>query len=410
MNNEDLPLFRNQNDSSSPASDAMTVSSLTMKIKRNLEGEFREIWVQGEISNLKEATSGHAYFSLKDDGATISAAAFGWGKKKKAGFQLKDGLQVICRGNVSVYAPRGNYQLLVDVIEPLGAGALQLAFEQLKEKLQKDGLFELERKRPLPKYPSKIVVISSPQAAALRDILTVLKRRAPFVEVIIVPALVQGEEAPGKLIQALKVANHYRLGDVILLSRGGGSIEDLWAFNHEELARTIARSEIPVVSAVGHEIDFTIADFVSDLRAPTPSAGAEIITQHWVELRERSQQLNMRLSQTMRREILLKRRSLEALAARLRNPRDQLREKAQKVDELSMRLERLIAHLIERKKMALERLTGQLDALSPLAVLSRGYALIQDDQKKLIRSASQVKSKQVLQLKFADGEVKVIAE
>jgi exodeoxyribonuclease VII large subunit len=165
-----------------------------------------------------------------------------------------------------------------------------------------------------------------------------------------------------------------------------------------------------VVSAVGHEIDFTIADFVSDLRAPTPSAGAEIITQHWVELRERSQQLNMRLSQTMRREILLKRRSLEALAARLRNPRDQLREKAQKVDELSMRLERLIAHLIERKKMALERLTGQLDALSPLAVLSRGYALIQDDQKKLIRSASQVKSKQVLQLKFADGEVKVIAE
>ena len=410
MSNEDLPLFRNQNDSSSPASDAMTVSSLTMKIKRNLEGEFREIWVQGEISNLKEATSGHAYFSLKDDGATISAAAFGWGKKKTAGFQLKDGLQVICRGNVSVYAPRGNYQLLVDVIEPLGAGALQLAFEQLKEKLQKDGLFELERKRPLPKYPSKIVVISSPQAAALRDILTVLKRRAPFVEVIIVPALVQGEEAPGKLIQALKVANHYRLGDVILLSRGGGSIEDLWAFNHEELARTIARSEIPVVSAVGHEIDFTIADFVSDLRAPTPSAGAEIITQHWVELRERSQQLNMRLSQTMRREILLKRRSLEALAARLRNPRDQLREKAQKVDELSMRLERLIAHLIERKKMALERLTGQLDALSPLAVLSRGYALIQDDQKKLIRSASQVKSKQVLQLKFADGEVKVIAE
>lgn len=410
MSNEDLPLFRNQNDSSSPASDAMTVSSLTMKIKRNLEGEFREIWVQGEISNLKEATSGHAYFSLKDDGATISAAAFGWGKKKKAGFQLKDGLQVICRGNVSVYAPRGNYQLLVDVIEPLGAGALQLAFEQLKEKLQKDGLFDLERKRPLPKYPSKIVVISSPQAAALRDILTVLKRRAPFVEVIIVPSLVQGEEAPGKLIQALKVANHYRLGDVILLSRGGGSIEDLWAFNHEELARTIARSEIPVVSAVGHEIDFTIADFVSDLRAPTPSAGAEIITQHWVELRERSQQLNMRLSQTMRREILLKRRSLEALAARLRNPRDQLREKAQKVDELSMRLERLIAHLIERKKMALERLTGQLDALSPLAVLSRGYALIQDDQKKLIRSASQVKSKQVLQLKFADGEVKVIAE
>ena len=255
-----------------------------------------------------------------------------------------------------------------------------------------------------------IVVISSPQAAALRDILTVLRRRAPFVEVIIVPALVQGEDAPPKLIQALKVANHYRLGEVILLSRGGGSMEDLWAFNHEELARTIASSAIPVISAVGHEVDFTIADFVADLRAPTPSAGAEIITQHWVELRERSQQLNSRLQQSMRRELLLKKRTLEAIAGRLRNPRDQLREKAQRVDELSMRMERLMKHMLERKKMMLERLAGQLNALSPLAVLSRGYALVQDENQKLIRSAAQVKSQQVIDLKFADGEVRVRAE
>ncbi len=409
MNNKDLPLFQ-QNESPASAPKAMTVSALTSKIKRNLEDEFTEIWVQGEISNLKEATSGHAYFSLKDEGATISAAAFNWGRKKKPGFALKDGLQVLCKGNVSVYAPRGNYQLLVDAIEPLGAGALQLAFEQLKEKLSKDGLFDLERKREIPKYPSKIVVITSPQAAALRDILTVLKRRAPFVEVVIVPSLVQGDEAPNKLIQALKVANHYQLGEVILLSRGGGSIEDLWAFNHEELARTIANSSIPVISAVGHEIDFTIADFVSDLRAPTPSAGAEIITQHWVELRERSQQLKMRLTQSLRREVLLKRRTLEALAAQLKNPKDQLREKAQKVDELSMRLERLISHFLERKKMNLERAATQLNALSPLAVLSRGYALIQDDHQKLIRSSKQVKSKQTLHLKFSDGEIKVKAE
>ena len=237
-----------------------------------------------------------------------------------------------------------------------------------------------------------------------------MRRRAPFVEVVIVPALVQGDEAPPKLIQALKVANHYRLGEVILLSRGGGSMEDLWAFNHEELARTIAASAIPVISAVGHEIDFTIADFVADLRAPTPSAGAEIITQHWVELRERSRQLESRLLQSIRREIMIKRRTLEAIAAKLRNPRDQLREKAQRLDDLSMRMERLIAHLLERKKMALERLTGQLHALSPLAVLSRGYALVQDDQGKLIRSAKQVKSKQVIDLRFADGEVKVRAE
>lgn len=409
MSNNDLPLFQ-QNESAQPASTAMTVSALTSQIKRNLENEFTEIWVQGEISNLKEASSGHVYFSLKDEGATISAAAFGWNRKKKPGFVLKDGLQVLCHGNVSVYAPRGNYQLLVDAIEPMGAGALQLAFEQLKEKLSKEGLFSVERKREIPKYPSKIVVITSPQAAALRDVLTVLKRRAPFVEVVIVPALVQGDEAPGKIIQALKVANHYQLGEVILLTRGGGSMEDLWAFNNEELARTVAQSAIPVISAVGHEIDFTIADFVSDLRAPTPSAGAEIITQFWVELRERSQQLQMRLGQSMRREILLKRRTLEALAAKLKNPKDQLREKSQKVDELSLRLERLMAHLLEKKKMSLERVTSQLNALSPLAVLSRGYALVQDDGQKLIRSSKQVKSKQMLHLRFADGEVKVKAE
>ncbi len=409
MKNNDLPLFQ-QNEIAEPASSAMTVSALTSKIKRNLEDEFTEIWVQGEISNLKEATSGHVYFSLKDEGATISAAAFGWGRKKKSSFALKDGLQVLCRGNVSVYAPRGNYQLLVDTIEPLGAGALQLAFEQLKEKLSKEGLFSVDRKREIPKYPSKIVVITSPQAAALRDILTVLKRRAPFVEVVIVPSLVQGDESPAKLIQALKVANHYQLGEVILLSRGGGSIEDLWAFNNEELARAISQSSIPVISAVGHEIDFTIADFVSDLRAPTPSAGAEIITQYWVELRERSQQLQMRLGQSLRREILIKRRTLEALAAKLKNPKDQLREKAQKIDELSMRLDRLMMNILERKKMGLERVATQLNALSPLAVLSRGYALVQDEQQKLIRSSKQVKSQQMLRLRFADGEVKVKTE
>ena len=410
MNNRDLPLFQLQNESPNASSSAMSVSALTAKVKRNLEDEFTEIWVQGEISNLKEASSGHAYFSLKDEGATISAAAFGWGRKKKAGFSLKDGLDVLCRGSVSVYAPRGNYQLLVDAIEPLGAGALQLAFEQLKEKLAKEGLFDRERKRQIPSYPRKIVVITSPQAAALRDILTVLKRRAPLVEVVIIPSLVQGEDAPQKLIQAVKIANHYQLGEVILLSRGGGSMEDLWAFNHEDLARTIAQSKIPVISAVGHEIDFTIADFVSDLRAPTPSAGAEMITQYWVELRERSQQLKMRLGQSLRREILLKRRSLETLAAQLKNPKDQLREKVQKVDELSMRLDRLIGHLFERKKMGLERLATQLNALSPLAVLSRGYALVQDQDQKLIRSSKQVKSKQLLHLRFADGEVKVKTE
>lgn len=412
MNNQDLPLFsNNQNPSTGASSSAMTVSEVTAKIKNNLESEFYEIWVKGEISNLKAASSGHVYFSLKDDTANLAAAAFGWNKRtKKASFELKDGLEVLCRGNISVYAPRGNYQLLVDTIEPLGAGALQLAFEQLKEKLLKEGLFDQKRKRPLPKYPQKLVVITSPQAAALRDVLTVLKRRAPFVEVVLIPALVQGEEAPTKLVQALRVANRYQLGEAILLTRGGGSIEDLWAFNHEELARTIAESKLPVVSAVGHEVDFTIADFVADLRAPTPSAGAEILTQHWVELRERTRQIQHRLVQGFRRELVMKRRLLETLAAKLKSPRDQLREKVQKTDELAMGLERGMRLMIERKQTSLERLSTKLNALSPLNVLSRGYALVQNDKNRVIRSSKEVKANEVLKLRFSDGEVKVRTE
>ena len=410
MSDQDLPLF--QQSIPAVTQSALSVSEITSRIKSNLESEFTEVWVRGEISNLKQASSGHIYFSLKDEGASISAAAFGWSRKaKKVSFDLKDGLEVICRGNVSVYAPRGNYQLLVDTIEPLGAGALQLAFEQLKEKLQKEGLFDPKRKRPIPKYPARIVVITSPQAAALKDVLTVLKRRAPFVEVILVPALVQGADAASKLIQAIRVANHYKLGEMILLTRGGGSIEDLWCFNNEELARTIALSELPVISAVGHEIDFTIADFVSDLRAPTPSAGAEILTQHWVEMREKSVHLKQRLGMALKRDLVLKRRTLEMLSAKLKSPKDQLREKIQKCDELSMTLERAMRLVIERRQTRLERLAMNLNALSPLNVLSRGYALVQHtDGEKIVRSAAEVKSGQKLTLRFSDGEVKVVSK
>ena len=409
MGDQDLPLFQQSGTNVKAQSQAMTVSEITAQIKSNLESEFLSVWVQGEVSNFKGASSGHAYFSLKDDGATISVAAFGWGKKKKT-FELKDGLEVICKGNVSVYAPRGNYQLLVDTIEPLGAGALQLAFEQLKEKLQKEGLFDRARKREIPKYPAKIVVITSPQAAALKDVLTVLRRRAPFIEVILVPTLVQGEEAATKIIQALKIANHFKLGEVILLTRGGGSIEDLWSFNHADLAYAIAASEIPVISAVGHEVDFTISDFVADLRAPTPSAGAEILSQHWVELRERSSQLQQRLQQSLKRDLLLKRRTLETLAAKLKSPRDQLREKIQRADELSLNLERAMKLILERKQTHLERLASKLNALSPLQVLSRGYALVQSREGKVVRSAAQVNQGDSLSLRFSDGEVKVKSE
>jgi exodeoxyribonuclease VII large subunit len=304
--------------------------------------------------------------------------------------------------------------LLVDAIEPVGAGSLQLAFEQLKEKLMKEGLFDAKRKRPIPRYPSKVVVITSPQAAAFRDVLTVLRRRAPFVEVLLVPALVQGEDAPGKLIQAIKVANHHQLGEVILLTRGGGSIEDLWGFNHEELARTIAGSAIPVISAVGHEVDFTISDFVADLRAPTPSAGAEILTQHWVELRERTRQLHERLFMSLKRDVMMKKRVLEALSARLKSPKDRLREQIQRLDELELGLQRGVQLLIERRKMNLERLMSKLHALSPLNVLSRGYALVQRNEAgtpgAVIRSAATIQKGDSLMLRFSDGEVGVIRE
>lgn len=410
MSDSDLPLFQ-QSAKPQVTSQALSVTELTARIKNNLESDFVEIWVRGEISNLKAASSGHAYFSLKDDGATLSCAAFGWSKKKqKTAFELKDGLEVICRGSISVYPPRGNYQLLIDTVEPLGAGALQLAFEQLKTKLEKEGLFDQKRKRPIPKYPNKIVVITSPQAAALKDVLTVLKRRAPFVEVLLIPSLVQGEDASNKLIQAIALANHHQLGEVILLTRGGGSIEDLWSFNHEELARAIVKSKIPVISAVGHEIDFTIADFVADLRAPTPSAGAEILSQYWVELRERSKQLNERLLMSTRREILMKRRMLEILAAKLKSPRDRVREKIQKCDELAMALERSMRTILERKHQKLERLSLSLNALSPLNVLSRGYALVQTADQKVIRSSKEILKNQKLILRFSDGEVGVKSE
>jgi exodeoxyribonuclease VII large subunit len=232
--------------------------------------------------------------------------------------------------------------------------------------------------------------------------------------VLLVPALVQGEEAPRKLVQAIRVANHHRLGEVILLTRGGGSIEDLWSFNHEELARTIAGSAIPVISAVGHEVDFTISDFVSDLRAPTPSAGAEILTQHWVELRERTRQLQERLLMSLKRDLVLKKRILEALSARLKSPKDRLREQIQRLDEIELGLRRAIQLLMERKKMALERLAGKLHALSPLQVLSRGYALVQrkegDGAGAVVRNSASLKKGDSLVLRFSDGSVGVVTE
>ena len=405
MARDQLPLF----EKVAPPK-PLSVSELTAKIRGTLEPAFASIWVQGEVSNYRPAASGHAYFSLKDSGANLATVAFGWGSKRR-GFELKDGLQVLCRGRVTVYPPRGNYQLTVDHIEPLGAGALQLAFEQLKAKLQEEGLFDVARKRDLPRFPERIAVITSPTGAAIQDMLNILKRRAPQVRVLVIPALVQGEEAAKHLIRGVEVANHYELGDVLVLARGGGSIEDLWSFNEEALARVIASSRIPIVSAVGHEVDFTISDFVADLRAPTPSAAAEILTEGWVEALSRLKESRGRLSGAMVRELQVRRQLLDHVSARVISPGERIREKIRVCQDLQERLARAAGSRIEKARLAVQALGGRLDALSPLRVLERGYTLVKADAQpdQILRSASQVVVGSKLRVIFHDGERKVLA-
>jgi exodeoxyribonuclease VII large subunit len=390
----------------------LSVSQITSLIKGSLETQFPQIWIQGEISNFKPAASGHVYFSLKDQGAMISAAIFGWGRRSKAqAMPLKDGLQVVCKGSVSVYAPRGSYQFLVEEIQPLGAGALQLAFEELKAKLMSEGLFEPSKKKLLPKFPKKIAIITSPSGAAIRDILNVLERRAPHIEVLILPVLVQGEMAASQMIKALDLANSKDLADLILITRGGGSIEDLWCFNDEGLARAIARSMIPTISAVGHEVDFTISDFVSDYRAPTPSAAAEILSTSWVEVQNQLNEIHQRLFMVTRRIVSEAKRNLRLWSDRIVSPADRLREQAQRCDEYAERLIRAVNNYFQRKQSVFEQCVASLNALSPLRVLERGYAIVLDqtkkDKTKVIKSANELLPNQKLQIRFRDGDRQV---
>ena len=382
-----------------------TITELTAKIRGVVEPSFLNVWVQGEISNFKPAASGHVYFSLKDQGASVAAAIFGWGSRKRP-FEIKDGLQVACRGKISVYPPRGTYQLVIDQIEPLGAGALQIAFERLKTQLSGEGLFDPSRKKPLPRYPKKIAVITSPTGAVIQDILNILGRRAPHIQILVVPSLVQGEGAAPQLIRALETVNRFRLADVIVLARGGGSMEDLWCFNHEELARAIARSELPIVSAVGHEVDFTISDFVADLRAPTPSAAAEILSGPWLEVAQRLRDQSSRMILAMQRNLQTRATVLTHVAARLVSPKDRLREQAQRNDELSHRLLKAFEFFLQRRQSQLQQWSGKLDALSPLRVLERGYTLVRDPSRggAVLRSAEQVKAEQELEITFYDGK------
>ena len=412
------------------------MSELTVRLKAAIEEVFPGVWVEGEISNLRTPGSGHAYFTLKDEGAQLSAVLFR-GRGRRVRFDLEDGMQVLAFGGLDVYAARGQYQLVVEMMEPKGLGALQLAFEQLKRKLEAEGLFDEGRKRPLPAFPRVIGVVTSPTGAAIRDILNIIDRRFGDLRILIAPVRVQGDEAPGEIVQGLANLQEVPDLDVIIVGRGGGSIEDLWAFNDEGVARAIAACRVPVISAVGHETDFTIADFVADLRAPTPSGAAELVVREKLAVVEALAGLYARLKQAVTAEVAAYRERVEYLSRRrvLTDPARALRDLHRRLDELQGRLRlglrssqrqirhrvalatgalrsrnplariaggaallgqlrgRLIAsaaHSLKASRSRFAESVGRLESLSPLGVLARGYSLTRLPSGAVVRSAGQV--------------------
>jgi exodeoxyribonuclease VII large subunit len=428
----------------------LTVSELNRETKRLLESSFPLVWVEGELSNVTHARSGHLYFTLKDRDAAVQAAMFK-GRNMHLDFAPEEGMQVLVRAKVSLYEPRGNYQIIVEHMEPAGAGALQRAFEELKRRLDAEGLFDPAHKRPLPRLPRRIGVVTSPTGAAIRDILTVLKRRFPAIEVVLYPVQVQGETAARQIARAITTANARRECEVLIVGRGGGSIEDLWAFNEEVVARAIHASELPVVSAVGHEIDVTIADFVADYRAPTPSAAAEALSPDRLDYLARLGQMQGRLLQAMRGRLQRQDERLHHLSRRLRHPGQRLQELAQRVDDLEARLHRAqgrllqqqatrLGHLAQRlrqnspalaigrrqeqlrqigvrlhtamqhgqelRQRRLQGLVRALDAVSPLAVLGRGYAIVRREADgQIIREAGEVAAGDEIEARLHKGRL-----
>ncbi|MGH7374599.1 MAG: exodeoxyribonuclease VII large subunit [Candidatus Rokuibacteriota bacterium] len=427
-----------------------TVSELAMRIKASLEDQFPAVWVEGEISNLRTPSSGHAYFTLKDDGAQLRCVLFR-GRGRRVAFQPEDGMQVLAFGGLDVYIARGEYQLVVELLEPKGVGALQLAFEQLKRRLEAEGLFDAARKRALPSFPRTIGIVTSPTGAAVRDMLHVIGRRFADLRILITPVRVQGEEAPGEIVGALRDLQEIAELDVVIVGRGGGSIEDLWAFNDERVARAIAACRVPVISAVGHETDFTIADFVADLRAPTPSAAAELVVQEKLQVARALVDLYEGLKQAMAGRLDRERERVASLAKRrvLTDAARALRDLHRRLDDLTARLslgvrgsQRRVAHRLSLARNALRSLNpvariangtallsqlrgrlasaagnrvkasrhrfdaavGQLDSLSPLAVLGRGYSLTRLlPSGAIVRSAAQTRPGDAIEILLHQG-------
>lgn len=391
----------------------VTVTQLNHYIKRVIENNsyLKNIWVKGEISNCKLHYSGHIYLTLKDDTSVLRAVMFR-SAASSLRFQPENGMKVLARGRISVYERDGQYQLYIEEMQPDGVGALHIAYEQLKARLAEEGLFDDSFKQPLPQYPKRIGVITALTGAAVRDIIHVLGRRYPAAQVRIFPVLVQGEQAAGQIAEAIAVMNQKKLADVLIVGRGGGSIEDLWAFNEEIVARAIFASEIPIISAVGHETDFTIADFVADRRAPTPSAAAEIAVPSVFEIYERLSSLRAAFSFHMNRlcsdlqrrlEQLTHSRSLSAFPEILEDYHMQL-------SNVQADLAEAEESLLKTKSDAAAQLYAKLDALSPLKVLSRGYAVVSDKEGHAVVSVRQVKREEALSVRVADGTIDCIVK
>jgi exodeoxyribonuclease VII large subunit len=433
-----------------------TVRDLIASVRTQLEREYTDVWLEGEISNFRAHPSGHLYFTLKDENAQIRVVMFR-SSARLLRFKPDNGMQIVARGRVTVYEDRGELQIAAEYLEPKGAGALQIAFEQLKAKLEAEGLFDSARKRAIPVLPQRIGIVTSPQAAALRDILHILRRRHHTVSVLIYPAQVQGDIAANEVSAGIRWFNKHRSVDVIIVARGGGSLEDLAAFNHEGLARIVAGSHIPIISAVGHETDFTIIDFVADLRAPTPSAAAELVIRSRQDIESQSESLRERLARAMRYRLLMARQSLTELAQHGAFARmmDSLGRRQQRVDELLYRLESAQRRILEqhrrrwetasaavrhydvRQRLAamheqldsrsaalgaafrallwqrrsrLERLAGSLEALSPVAILERGYALVFDAAGQLLKDSSTLKPGDDISARLAKGEIRAVVK
>ena len=363
-----------------------TVSEITRGIKTSLEHKFSNIGVLGEISNVRKPGSGHVYLTLKDKKSQLQAVVFR-NTASRIKFELKDGMEVISFGSVTVYEPRGQYQLIINKMEPKGIGALQLAFQQLKEKLEKEGLFDHAHKKTIPFIPQKIAIVTSPTGAAIKDILNIIDRRFANVEILIYPVKVQGEGAAQEIAEAITELNNYSDIDVIITGRGGGSMEDLWAFNEETVARSIYNSRIPVISAVGHEIDITIADLVADKRALTPSEAGELVVPRKDLLIEKVEKFNARLLQALTGKLRLSKEKLVRIANSyaMRQPFDRLNRWQQRLDEFAQRLNLNITHALNTEREKLSGIAGKLESLSPLNVLKRGYTITTrlEDNKSL---------------------------